>query len=592
MSHHITLPELGEGITSGNIVNLLVAEGDTITAGQPLLEVETDKAVVEVPATSAGRIKKFLVKPGDTAKVGAPLLELEPDAAASSANGTATTTPPPKQTPAPPPPQQTATPPAPPPAAPSQQNTGLTAPPTAEPATITLPGLGEGITGGAVVSLRLTAGDTFTAGQPLIEVETDKAVVEVPAPHAGKLIQYLIAAGDHIKIGQPIALIAPSATAATATTTSATPNLAPATTNIPSEKPSLASVTPGQATPAPHFLTEDAQAGPSTPLPLHTAHATVAGRSEAGAYGAAMPRAERVIPAGPATRRFARELGVDLTLVTGTGPGGRITIDDVKNYVKTNGVGRGTTAPPGFAPTAPPLPDFTLWGEIERQPLANLRKRIVEQMQLAWTIPMVTQFDAADITDLETFRKRNAPAFKERGASLTITAFAIKAAVAALKKFPQFNSTLDLARGELILKKYFHIGIAVDTPAGLIVPVIRDADKKTLAQLSFELAELAKKARERKVTPNELQGATFTISNLGGIGGTQFTPLVNPPQVAILGISRGEIQPRWNGAAFEPRLIMPLSVSYDHRVVDGADGARFTRAIAEALENYAADLLI
>jgi pyruvate dehydrogenase E2 component (dihydrolipoamide acetyltransferase) len=576
MSHHITLPELGEGITSGNIVNLLASEGDTIAAGQPLLEVETDKAVVEVPATAAGRIKKFLVKPGDTAKVGSPLLELEPATPTNSPNGTAATTPPPKQTPAPPPPQPTHhTPPAAATTAPTpqQQTTSPTAAHTTDPITITLPGLGEGITGGAVVSLRLAPGDTITAGQALIEVETDKAVVEVPAPHAGKLIQYLIAAGDHIKIGQPIATITP-----------ATPNPPPHTPNLASDKPNPAPDTPNLASNHP-------QLAPATHQPLHTAHATVAGRSAGGAYGAAMPRAERVIPAGPATRRFARELGVGLTLVTGTGPGGRITIDDVKNYVKTNGMGRGTTAAPGFAPAAPPLPDFTLWGDIERQPLANLRKRIVEQMQLAWTIPMVTQFDQADITDLEAFRKRNAPAFKERGASLTITAFAIKAAVAALKKFPQFNSTLDLARGELILKKYIHIGIAVDTPAGLIVPVIRDADKKTLAQLSFELAELAKKARERKITPNELQGATFTISNLGGIGGTQFTPLVNPPQVAILGISRGEIQPRWNGAVFEPRLLMPLSVSYDHRVVDGADGARFTRTIAEALENYAADLL-
>ncbi len=570
MAQQITLPELGEGITSGTIVNLLAAEGDTISPGQPLVEVETDKAVVEVPSTAAGRITRFLVKAGETAKVGAPLLELDPTTVGDNhKNGQAQ-----PSAPATPPPPTAAAPDLQPPA---PAATATQPPPanSAQTTDITLPGLGEGITGGAVVSLSLKPGDSFNAGQALLEVETDKAVVEVPAPTAGTLQSYHVKPGDQVKIGQPIATIT------TAANTSQTQGPAPAAPATP--PPPLPSPAPAPQQPA-------AQHSPPTPVPIQTAHSTVAGRSSGGAYGAALPQAERIIPAGPATRRFARELGVDLSLVAGSGPGGRITIDDVKNYVKTNGVGRTSTT--GTTLPAAPLPDFSLWGEVERQPLSNLRKRIIEQMQLSWTIPMVAQFDHADITDLEAFRKRNSPAMKERGASLTITAFAIKAAVAALKKFPQFNTSLDLARGELVFKKYYHIGIAVDTPAGLIVPVIRDADKKSLAEISFELAALAKKARERKVSPNELQGATFTISNLGGIGGTQFTPLVNPPQVAILGISRGEIQPRWNGTAFEPRLLMPLCVSYDHRVVDGADGARFARAIAEALENYAADLLM
>lgn len=577
MAQQITLPELGEGITSGTIVNLLVSEGDTISQGQPLVEVETDKAIVEVPAPTAGRITRFLVKSGDTAKVGSPILELE---AAAETNGK------PKSPKTPAPESTTTIPKTETPAvintAPNPKADNSAARTPSADTTIALPGLGEGIKGGAVVSLRLQPGETFSAGQALLEVETDKAVVEVPAPASGTLIAYTVKPGDQIQVGEPFAKI---------TTTSAVPPQSPQTEPTSSSQTRLTPSTDNTHTHTDNIAVQQEIDHPPSTGPLQTAHSTVAGRSAAGAHGAALPRAERIIPAGPATRRFARELGVDLSFVTGTGPGGRITIDDVKNFVKTNGVGRAPTAAPGL-PAPAPLPDFSLWGQIERQPLTNLRRRIVEQMQLAWTIPMVTQFDHADITDLEAFRKRNAPAFKERGASLTITAFAIKAAVVALKKFPQFNTSLDLARGELILKKYYHIGIAVDTPAGLIVPVIRDADQKSLAQLSLELAAIAKKARDRKITPNELQGATFTISNLGGIGGTQFTPLVNPPQVAILGISRGEIQPRWNGATFEPRLLMPISVSYDHRVVDGADGARFTRAIAEALENYAADLLL
>jgi len=576
MSHLITLPELGEGITSGNIVNFRVAEGETITAGQPLVEVETDKAIVEVPAPTNGRIKKFLVKVGETAKVGAPLLELEQiessptnkDLSTAPSQPLAETTPATIHTP-----HQH-----------SQLAQGIQDTlSSTEPITVLLPGLGEGINGGNVVSLRLKPGETILAGQALLDVETDKAIVEVPSPQSGTLEQYLVKPGEHIHIHQPIARIIPA------------PPVATAKESPPSI--SLSEQTPG-AVPAPsmpptdHVTQAVAERPTDTtaqPSSLQTAHSYVASRSEAGAYGAALPRAERIIPAGPATRRFARELGVDLSLIPGTGPGGRITIDDVKHYVKTHGVGRSSNSLATLQ--APQLPDFSLWGEIERQPLSNLRRRIVEQMQQAWTIPMVTQFDQADITELEAFRKRNAPVMKERGFSLTITVFVIKAAVAALKKFPHFNSSLDLTRGELILKKYYHIGIAVDTPAGLIVPVIRDADKKPLSQLCSELADLANKARERKVTPNELQGASFTISNLGGIGGTQFTPLVNPPQVAILGIARAEWRPRWNGTTFEPRLIMPLSVSYDHRVVDGADGARFTRAVGEALENYAADLL-
>ncbi|MEZ5406062.1 MAG: 2-oxo acid dehydrogenase subunit E2 [Verrucomicrobiia bacterium] len=282
--------------------------------------------------------------------------------------------------------------------------------------------------------------------------------------------------------------------------------------------------------------------------------------------------------AAPATRRFARELGVNLAQVSSQGE--RITQEDVKTFVREGGV-----------KLTPPLPDFSQWGPIEEKPLTSLRKKIADQMAWSWSIPIVTHSDQADITELDLIRKKFAPQIKEQGGVLSVTSFAIKAAAQALQEFPQFNTSIDLTKGLLIQKNYYHIGVAVDTENGLLVPVIRDADKKSIKEISLEIATLAQKARDRKVTANEMQGATFTISNLGGIGGNHFTPLVNPPQAAILGISRGQIQPVWNGTTFKPRLMCPLCVTYDHRIVDGADGARFTRRIAEILENFAVSFL-
>jgi pyruvate dehydrogenase E2 component (dihydrolipoamide acetyltransferase) len=245
----------------------------------------------------------------------------------------------------------------------------------------------------------------------------------------------------------------------------------------------------------------------------------------------------------------------------------------------------------GHVPAAQPLPDFSQWGPIERKPVSSLRRKIADQMVVAWSAPMVTHFDEADITELEAFRKQFAPRVKEAGGALTMTTIAIKAVVEGLKEFPQLNSSFDAARGEMIVKGYYHISVAVDTPAGLIVPVVRDADKKSLRELAIELNRLAQRARDRKVSVEELQGGTFTISNLGGIGGTGFTPLLNPPQVGILGLARGSLRAVWRDGRFEPRLIMPLSVTYDHRVIDGADGARFTRRVARAFEEFAGALL-
>jgi pyruvate dehydrogenase E2 component (dihydrolipoamide acetyltransferase) len=288
-------------------------------------------------------------------------------------------------------------------------------------------------------------------------------------------------------------------------------------------------------------------------------------------------------PAAPSVRRMARELGVDINIVPGSGDGGRISVDDVKAHAKRLLAGGATSGSPGVAHE--PLPDFSRWGDVERQEMRGVRRKTAEHLAAAWsTIPLVTQCDLADITNLEELRKKYGKQVEAAGGNLTVTAVAVKIIASALRVFPQFNASVDMNAGELILKKYVHIGIAVDTDRGLLVPVIRNADQKNIVQLAVELTQLSEKARSRKLTLEEMQGGCFSISNLGGIGGTYFTPLVNLPEVAILGISRASMQPRFENGAFVPRFMLPLSLSYDHRVIDGADGIRFLRWVAEALE--------
>lgn len=568
MANPITLPQLGEGIDAGDIVNVLVSAGDEIRKDQPLAEIETDKAVVELPAPEAGRITKVSVKVGDHVKVGAPLFEYEPGEGKGEqtgrggergrAEGDA---------------PKTATADAKVGAvaresvAGASEGGGSLAPADAGVAEVVrLPQLGEGIEAGDVVNVLVKVGDEITKDQPIAEVETDKAVVEVPSPATGRVAALMIKAGDHIEVGAELIRVE----------------------GVGVAKASVAAVVPARVEAKPVALAGG--------VPVETkAAAPERARGAAGASpaGSAAPGTDgRQVPAGPATRRLARELGVNLTLVRGSGAGGRITVDDVKAFVREGGMaGGGAAAGAARAPAAQPLPDFSQWGPIERKPVSSLRRKIADQMVVAWSAPMVTHFDEADITELEAFRKKFAPKVKEAGGALTMTTIAVKAVVEGLKEFPQLNSSFDVARGELVLKGYYHISVAVDTPAGLIVPVIRDADKKTLRELSIELSGLAQRARDRKVSVEELQGGTFTISNLGGIGGTGFTPLLNPPQVAIMGLSRGSMRAVWQGERFEPRLIMPLSVTYDHRVIDGADGARFTRRVARAFEEFAGALL-
>jgi pyruvate dehydrogenase E2 component (dihydrolipoamide acetyltransferase) len=430
---------------------------------------------------------------------------------------------------------------------------------------IQLPELGEGVEGGEVVDVKVAPGAEVNEGQALLEVEAEKSTVEIPSPMASRITKVLVRKGDKVTTGQPLFLVEAAAGSKGQASKAVT---APA---------ARAEAGPTPAQTAKPVTTTDRQ-----PDPVPVAAREGNGRRTEAPEFQPLDTPERLVPAGPATRRLARELGVALARVRGTAPGGRVTQEDVKAFVKELAAGSAAAAR-GSLPQAPPLPDFERWGPIERQPLESVRRKTAEQMALAWSlIPHVTQHDLADITDLEAFRKQQQDA---SGPKLTVTAFALKAAAIALHQFPRFNASLDLGAGQLIVKRYYHLGLAVDTERGLLVPVLRDVDKKSVAQLAGEMAELAERARQKKLSADDMRGGTFTITNLGGIGGTGFTPIINYPEVAILGLSRSRLQPAVRDGQIVPRLLLPLSLSYDHRVIDGADAARFVRRLAEMLEN-------
>ena len=447
----------------------------------------------------------------------------------------------------------------------------------------TLPELGENIESGDVVRVLVHVGDTLQRDQPVLELETDKATIEVPSAVAGQIKDLRVKAGDKVKVGQPILVVDESATG------EAPAEPAPAERNVDeavAEGGMAVDVQPREdaAAPADRRARDEREQGLGRMRPEYEEEPQ-GGRGRRVvdiSKGRPVPPPAVPVPAAPSTRRAARELGVDIGQVQGSGPGGRISMDDVKTYARgviTSGGG----AALGLA--AAPLPDFEKWGEVERQPMRSIRRKTAEQMARAWsTIPHVTQGDKADITDLEALRKRYAAQAEAAGGKLTVTAIALKVVASALKVFPQFNASLDIANEQVVLKKYVHIGVAVDTESGLLVPVIRDVDRKNIFELAAELARAAEKAKARKLSLEDMQGGCFTISNLGGIGGTYFTPIVNTPEVAILGISRSQHEPVWKDGEFVPRLMMPLSLSYDHRIIDGADAIRFVRWVAEALE--------
>ncbi|MDH5639891.1 MAG: 2-oxo acid dehydrogenase subunit E2 [Nitrospira sp.] len=438
---------------------------------------------------------------------------------------------------------------------------------------VELPFLAEGIEGGDVVKILVREGDRIQEGQSLLELETEKATVPVPAPAAGTVTRLLISPGDHLKVGQVLVELDSAADI---------PPLKPSTAKKPVSAQATqtshveASSSPtDQESMTPQIVVSSETMPPSEHEPVRR---NTDGRS---------PSIGSTIPAPPSVRRLARELGVDLALVAGSETGGRITAEDVKTYVRER-----TRRSSGPRQHEGHNVFPTMYGNERREPLSSIRRKIAANMTQAWTtIPHVHQFQEADVTDLLQLHKRYAPQFTRKGATLTLTSLLLKAVVHALKLYPQLNATLDLTNGEVIYKDYYNIGVAVDTPAGLIVPVVHNVDQKDLFHISVELADLAERTRKREVTLEELRGATFTVSNMGGIGAGPFTPIINPPQVGILGVGRARMMPVYRDGQFVPRKILNLCVAYDHRLVDGAVGARFTNEIVKVLEDFEAMFL-
>jgi pyruvate dehydrogenase E2 component (dihydrolipoamide acetyltransferase) len=550
----VKVPDIGD-FKEVEIIELMIKVGDTIKVDQSLITVESDKASMEIPSSAAGVVKEIKVKVGDKVAEGSLLLLLEADGAAAA----------PAAAPAPaaaaaPAPAAAAPAPAAAAPAPAAAAPAPAAAASAGPVEVKVPDIGD-FKEVEVIEVMVKVGDTIKVDQSLLTVESDKASMEIPSSHAGVVKEVKIKVGDKVAMGSVVLVV--EATGGASAPAAAAPAAAPA----------ASASAPAAAAPAP------------APAAVAAAPAASQGSVQTG----------KLAHASPSIRKFARELGVDLGKVPGSGPKGRITQLDVQNYVK--GVMAGTTAAPAGAASAGgstggmsvlpwPVIDFSKFGPTELLPLSRIKKISGPNLHRNWVmIPHVTQFDDADITDLEAFRveTNNANAKNKDAAKLTMLAFVIKASVAALKKFPAFNASLDEKGENLILKQYYNIGFAADTPNGLVVPVIKNADQKSVTQIAKEMTELSLQAREGKLKPTDMQGASFTISSLGGIGGTHFTPIVNAPEVAILGLSKASMKPVWDGKAFQPRLMMGTSLSYDHRVVDGAMGARFSVYLSEVL---------
>jgi len=556
----VKVPDIGD-FKDVAIIELLVKPGDTVKAEQSLVTVESDKASMEIPSSAAGVVKEVKVKLGDKLNEGDLIVVLESDAAAAPAPAAAVPASAPAPAAAAPAPQ----------AAPAPAPAAAAAPAaSAGPVDIVVPDIGD-FDEVAVIEVLVKVGDTVKTEQSLITVESDKASMEIPSSHGGVIKQLLVKLGDKVSKGTKIAVIE-------------------ATGGAASPAPAAAAPAPAQAAAAPAPATASAPA----PAPVERQVPT-----------AALPPHEPTKPTGklphasPSIRKLARELGVPLEEVKGSGAKGRITESDVQSFVKAVMAGTAQTsaqkaaAPAGGAagggafPGLLPWPkvDFEKFGPVERKDLSRIKKISGANLHRNWvTIPHVTNHDDADITELEAFRVQLNKENEKSGIKVTMLAFMIKATVAALKKFPEFNASLD--GDTLVLKNYFHIGFAADTPNGLVVPVIRDCDKKGIFQISQEMSELAKKARDGKLGPADMTGGCFSISSLGGIGGTYFTPIINAPEVAIMGVCKSQTRPVWDGKQFAPRLILPLSLSWDHRVIDGAAAARFNVYFASLLADF------
>ena len=554
----IQVPDIGDFDEVG-VIELLVKPGDTVKAEQSLITVESDKASMEIPSSHAGVVKDLRVQVGDKVKQGSVVLTLEVVGAVSESNST------PAQS------QQaqaaiekiakTPTPSAAPVAAPAPDAAAPVG-----PIEVRVPDIGD-FKDVAVIELLVKPGDTVKLEQSLFTVESDKASMEIPSPAAGVIKELKVKIGDTVNIGDLVAVLEGSAGNAPAAVAPA----APAASAAPVPAAAVAAAAP------------PATAIASASVPAH----------QPGTPAAGLPHAS------PSVRKFARELGVPLDEVRGTGPKGRITQDDIQGFTKAvMGGATQTKAQAAKAPAASsggsgeglnllpwPKVDFAKFGPVERKDLSRIKKISGANLHRNWVvIPHVTNHDDADITDLEAFRVQFNQENEKSGVKVTMLAFMIKAAVAALKKFPEFNSSLD--GDQLVMKNYFHIGFAADTPNGLVVPVIRDADQKGIVQISQEMGDLAKKARDGKLGPADMTGGCFSISSLGGIGGRYFTPIINAPEVAIMGVCKSSTEPKWDGTQFAPRLMLPLSLSWDHRVIDGASAARFNVYFASLLADF------
>ena len=550
----VKVPDIGD-FEEVEVIELLVKPGDTVKAEQSLITVESDKASMEIPSSHAGVVKELKIKLGDKVKEGSLVLMIETageaaapaPAAAQAPAATASAAAPAAAAPAPAPPA------------------------SAGPVDVLVPDIGD-FDEVTVIEVMVKAGDTIKVEQSLITVESDKASMEIPSSHAGVIKDVKVKVGDKVAKGSLVAVVEATGGGSAALAAAAAAAPAPATATASAPAPAAAAD----------------KTVPTAALPAHEPTA-----------------AKGVLPhASPTIRKLARELGVPLEEVKGSGPKGRITQEDVHGFVKRVMAGSVQTAaqksaaPAAAAATGGGIPgllpwpkvDFTKFGTVERKDLSRIKKLSGANLARNWVmIPHVTNNDDADITELEAFRVSTNKENEKSGVKVTMLAFVIKAVVSALKKFPDFNTSLD--GDQLVYKQYFHIGFAADTPNGLVVPVLRDADKKGILQISTEMGELAKKARDGKLGPADMTGGCFSISSLGGIGGTHFTPIINAPEVAILGLSKSAMKPVWDGKQFVPRLLMPLSLSYDHRVIDGASAARFNAYLGQVLADFRRVLL-
>lgn len=531
----VVVPDIG-GAEGAEVIELLVAVGDTVEVEQSLIVLESDKASMEIPSNLAGTVVEVLAEVGKELTEGDPivLLEVAGDSAAAIEE----------------------------PLPSSEIEVKPVAPVTSAPAPSPEPVSSEQIAMVPdigtddpvdVIEVSVALGDIVAEGDSLVVLESDKASMEVPAPFAGQILKILVKENDSVKFGHELMVIKTESSAVAS----------PAVT----AEPEVAAQSVAQAP------NETAQVQPERRTPPRV-----------GAIPHADTNGERSVYAGPAVRKLAREFGLNLTSVTGTGPRGRLLKEDLQNYVKDSMSGAGQAASGGAGIPAIPAVDFAAFGPVEEEPRSKMAKLTAANMQRNWlNVPHVTQFDNADITDLEAFRADMKAEGEKRGVKLTPLPFMLKACAVALRDNPKFRSSLSSDSQSLVYKHYIHIGMAVDTPVGLLVPVIRDVDKKTIWELAEEVVEVAGKARDRKLKPAEMQGGCFTISSLGNIGGTGFTPIVNAPEVGILGVSKATIQPVWDGKEFQPRKLLPLALSYDHRVINGGDAGQFFTQLVSLL---------